>query len=276
MAITTLTTPSSNTSRGFAFLSFRDPKVANLAIQTMSNQVLAGRPMKTGWANQSSSIAGVEITTSTQIPENASSRTQKAFTVLAQLTGSSVISPVPENASTTVSSGSGAVSVHSESVHSGSSATIEKPEPTVLSMVAEAKEVMKEVASGALAVDNAAKIAANAAIADAVAASAPTDSQSVGSAHNPTQHILVHNMFDKDTETEEGWANDLKAEFFDECSKFGKILSAIVMSEEDGGKVYASFETIEAAANCATNLAGRWFDKRQLRVEYIQEDMIPK
>ena len=32
-------------SRGFAFLSFRDPKDANLAIQTMSGQMLAGRPL---------------------------------------------------------------------------------------------------------------------------------------------------------------------------------------------------------------------------------------
>lgn len=32
-------------SRGFAFLSYRDPKDANLAIQTMSGQMLVGRPL---------------------------------------------------------------------------------------------------------------------------------------------------------------------------------------------------------------------------------------
>ena len=32
-------------SKGFAFLSYKDPKVANLAIQAMSGQVLAGRPL---------------------------------------------------------------------------------------------------------------------------------------------------------------------------------------------------------------------------------------
>ena len=32
-------------SKGFAFLCFKDPKVANLAIQAMSGQVLAGRPL---------------------------------------------------------------------------------------------------------------------------------------------------------------------------------------------------------------------------------------
>ena len=37
--------PTTGISRGFAFLSFRDPKDANLAIQTMSGQLLAGRPL---------------------------------------------------------------------------------------------------------------------------------------------------------------------------------------------------------------------------------------
>jgi RNA-binding protein 23/39 len=37
--------PITGTSRGFAFLSFRDPKDANLAIHTMNTQVLAGRPL---------------------------------------------------------------------------------------------------------------------------------------------------------------------------------------------------------------------------------------
>jgi RNA-binding protein 39 len=32
-------------SRGFGFLTYRDPKDANLAIQTMSGQMLAGRPL---------------------------------------------------------------------------------------------------------------------------------------------------------------------------------------------------------------------------------------
>jgi RNA-binding protein 39 len=37
--------PTVGASRGFCFLSFRDPKDANLAIQTMAGQVLAGRPL---------------------------------------------------------------------------------------------------------------------------------------------------------------------------------------------------------------------------------------
>jgi RNA-binding protein 39 len=83
-------------------------------------------------------------------------------------------------------------------------------------------------------------------------------------------------MFDKDEESEKGWAEDVKAEFIEECSQFGKINSVTVMSDQVGGKIYASFDTIEAAVSCTTNLAGRWFDKRQLRVDYMQESELPK
>eukprot|EP01082_Thalassiosira_pseudonana_P013280 g11813.t1.1.5e17418b g11813 g11813.t1 contig6:632223-634208(-) len=39
--------PTTGASRGFAFLSYRDPKDANLAIQTMIGQLLAGKPLET-------------------------------------------------------------------------------------------------------------------------------------------------------------------------------------------------------------------------------------
>jgi RNA-binding protein 39 len=92
---------------------------------------------------------------------------------------------------------------------------------------------------------------------------------------NPTCHLLVHNMYDKDEEMDPGWEKDIKEEFIDEVSKFGKVLRATVMHSEPGGKIYATFETVEAAKACAENLAGRWFDKRQLRVDFIQESDLP-
>ena len=84
-----------------------------------------------------------------------------------------------------------------------------------------------------------------------------------------SRHILVHNMFDKDQETEDNWAGDVKLEFEEEGSKHGNIQSVKVMSQEKGGKIYASFDAVEGAAACAENLAGRWFDKRQLKVDFV-------
>ena len=95
------------------------------------------------------------------------------------------------------------------------------------------------------------------------------DAKVVGRSDNPSQHILVHNMFNKDEETEQGWENDIKLDFEEECAQYGKITDVLVMSKEVGGKIYASFDSVEGAMSCAKNLAGRWFDKRQLRVEFV-------
>ena len=89
-----------------------------------------------------------------------------------------------------------------------------------------------------------------------------------------SRHILVRNMFDKDEETEEIWAEDVKLDFTEEGGKLGKLLFVKVMSQQPGGKIYASFECVEGAAACAENLAGRWFDKRQLRVEFVDDSTI--
>jgi len=103
-----------------------------------------------------------------------------------------------------------------------------------------------------------------------------TDPKQVGGADSPTTSILIHNMFDRDEEEDEGWPEEIKEEFIDECGKYGKILSVLVMSNDPGGKIYATFETVDGAKACAEALAGRFFDKRQLRAEFIQADSIPK
>jgi RNA-binding protein 39 len=100
------------------------------------------------------------------------------------------------------------------------------------------------------------------------------DLTKIGNTDHPTEHILVHNMFDKDTEVEPDWQNDIREEFIEECSKHGKITTVVVAYQETGGKIYASFAELDGAQKCATSLAGRWFDKRRLRVEFIEETVI--
>jgi RNA-binding protein 39 len=110
------------------------------------------------------------------------------------------------------------------------------------------------------------------AAATAVAAAVETQKLAlIGNISNPSCHLIIHNMYDKDEETDPGWEVEIKEEFLDEGSKFGKIEHAKVMHLEPGGKIFATFSTLEGAKNCAKNLAGRWFDKRQLRVDYMPE-----
>lgn len=99
------------------------------------------------------------------------------------------------------------------------------------------------------------------------------DAKIVGRKDNPTQNILVHNMFDKDEETEKGWEEDIRLDFEEECAQYGKIERVVVMFDNPGGMIYASFDSVEGAMKCAKSVAGRWFDKRQLRVEFV--DSIP-
>ena len=118
---------------------------------------------------------------------------------------------------------------------------------------------------------------AAAATASAAVAEVVDDASKAGGAfvNTFTRSILVHNMFDKDEETELGWPDEIKEEFLEEAGQHGKILSVFVVSNEPGGKIYATFESSEVAKACAQSLAGRWFDKRQLRVEYVQPDDVP-
>jgi RNA-binding protein 23/39 len=81
-------------------------------------------------------------------------------------------------------------------------------------------------------------------------------------------------MFNKDEETDVGWENDLRDEFIEECSKYGTIVNVVVVSREVGGKIFASFTEVTGAQTCARSLAGRWFDRKQLRVEYATDAQV--
>lgn len=255
--------PATRVTRGYAFLSFRDPKEANLAIQTMSNQVLAGRPMKTGWANQSSSVPGVDIVTSDEFPDDASACAQKAYAVLAQLMGTSALS-------------SSSVSVASNSVSSTAEQAIDAALSVPKDSSVPSKSAAPKVADARTSLAAPLAISSSSSGSNAntttVASQAGTTDQGklIGGAENPTNNILVHNMFDKNEETDLGWEEEIKQEFQEEAGKFGKLNEVVVMSKEEGGMIYASYETVEAAQTCASNFAGRWFDKRQLRVDFKQ------
>ncbi|KAL3915645.1 MAG: hypothetical protein SGILL_005550 [Bacillariaceae sp.] len=267
--------PATNSSRGYAFLSYRDPQDANLAIQSMSGQVLAGRAMKTGWANQAASIPGIPIVTSEEFPADGSARAQKALQVLGQLVGgpseasvnAQALSTTAENA-IDAAMGMGKMPVVDPSRANNESESASTPNASAVQTVAQARESMQA------SVDAQTTAAANAAVTVALTPAA-NPPPLIGGADNPTRHILVHNMYDKDEETDTGWEKDIKEEFAEEASKFGKIEKVTVMHQEVGGKIYASFENVEGAKACAENLAGRWFDKRQLRVDFIKEEDLP-
>lgn len=258
------------TSKGFAFLTFRDPKEANLAIQTMAGQVLAARPMKTGWAtHQTALVGGVEVVKSEEFPDNAAERTAQAYHVLAQLTnGAPVAAPlaIPGTAAAAaVATGPPRPGTVAEARATLAASTAGAAVPTQAPMYAAPAGAAVPVAMP--------NVAAVAAVATVAIGSA--DAMKVGGAESPTTNVLIHNMYNKDEETDPGWAEEIRTEFEEEGCKHGKIIKVTVMSEEPGGKIYAQFDSVAGAQSCASSLAGRWFDKRQLRVEFVAGDALP-
>jgi RNA-binding protein 23/39 len=226
--------------------------IAFLALQTMSGRMLFDRPIKTGWANHVSANPNVDVVTSQEFPEDSTNRAQTAYMVLAQLT------------------------VHGATTTSAPARTVMASIPTEAPSTGTSRVPTVAEARASLAAQGASRTIVVPLIQPPVVAVAPVvDPTRIGNAEAPTRNVLVHNMYNKDEETEQGWEIDIRDEFQEECSKYGKILAVKVMHTEPGGKIYASFDSIAGAQNCASNLAGRWFDKRQLRVEFISDSALP-
>lgn len=234
---------------------------------------------KTGWANQQSSAAGVQEVRSDQFPSDSNEKVEKVNQVLTQLTGSglttmlSQVDQVQQQALLAAGPAAALGILPSAQLASVADAALD----LALGNVPSSDALLPPV-NGAAAAAAAASTDENSPV-NAPAAASPVppsdanDAKVIGRMDQPSNHILVHNMFDKDEETEQGWEEDIKLDFEEECAQYGKISSVVVMSKEVGGKIYASFEAADGAMNCAKNLAGRWFDKRQLRVEFV--DSIP-
>ena len=235
---------------------------------------------KTGWANQQSSAAGIQEVRSDQFPADSNEKVEKVNQVLTQLTGSglttmlSQVDPVQQQALLAAGPAGALGILPSAQLASVADAALD----LALGNVPSSDALLPPV-NGAAAAAEAASTAESSPVNAAAAAASPVppsnanDAKVIGRMDQPSNHILVHNMFDKDEETEQGWEEDIKLDFEEECAQYGKISSVVVMSKEVGGKIYASFEAVDGAMNCAKNLAGRWFDKRQLRVEFV--DSIP-
>jgi len=206
--------------------------------------MIAGRPLRTGWANSKSDQSAV----STEFPPNVAQRIRLVDEVLVRLNGTG-LSPIHGFDWSKVISSQGEEDDGGKSSMERISSAAEMAINAALGVSNNLKDVGKSVSSS-------------------------LDPSVIGNNDKPSSCILVHNMFDKDQETDAGWAEDIELEFSEECGKYGKLLKIRVMSEEVGGKIYALFETVEGARACAKCLAGRWFDKRQLRVEFAPEDIL--
>jgi RNA-binding protein 39 len=85
----------------------------------------------------------------------------------------------------------------------------------------------------------------------------------------PSPCILICNMYDAATETEEGWELDIKEDVMDECKSHGPVEHCLVESRQPGGLVFVRFTETGAAAAAANVLNGRFFAGRMILVTYL-------
>ncbi|KAG0469458.1 hypothetical protein HPP92_016158 [Vanilla planifolia] len=86
----------------------------------------------------------------------------------------------------------------------------------------------------------------------------------------PSECILLKNMFDPNTETDPDFDLDIKEEVQEECTKFGPLKHIYVDKHNSAGCVYLRFETIAAASICQKAMHLRWFARRSLSATFMR------
>ncbi|CAJ1974618.1 unnamed protein product [Sphenostylis stenocarpa] len=86
---------------------------------------------------------------------------------------------------------------------------------------------------------------------------------------NPSECLLLKNMFDPNTETEPDFDLDIKEDVEEECSKYGRV-KHIYVDKRSAGFVYLQFETVEAASAAQRAMHTRWFAGRMISAIYMQ------
>lgn len=84
----------------------------------------------------------------------------------------------------------------------------------------------------------------------------------------PTSCLLLKNMFDPATETDEEWWVDIGEDVRDECAKHGAVLHIHVDRESPHGFVYVKLDSAVGAQRAQQVLHARWFAGRMIAAEF--------
>ena len=83
----------------------------------------------------------------------------------------------------------------------------------------------------------------------------------------PTTCVLLKNAFDPSQETDPSWDEEIANDIREECSKFGQVLFVHV-DKDSRGFVYIKFGNVQAAVAAQKSLHGRWYNLKQLCVDF--------
>ncbi|URE27997.1 hypothetical protein MUK42_34819 [Musa troglodytarum] len=84
----------------------------------------------------------------------------------------------------------------------------------------------------------------------------------------PSECILLRNMFDPRSETQPDFDLEIQEDVREECSKFGAVMH-IYVDKNSIGWVYLRFDGAASAANCQIAMHGRWFAGRAISAAFM-------
>jgi len=84
----------------------------------------------------------------------------------------------------------------------------------------------------------------------------------------PSEYLLLKNMFDPTSESDQDFDLDIKEDVQEECSKFGAV-KHIFVDKNSAGHVYLCFDSITAAMAAQRALHGRWFAGKMITATYM-------
>ncbi|KAE8721952.1 ribonuclease P protein subunit p25-like protein-like [Hibiscus syriacus] len=85
----------------------------------------------------------------------------------------------------------------------------------------------------------------------------------------PSECLLLKNMFDPATETESDFDLDIKDDVEEECSKHGRV-KHIYVDKNSAGCVYLRFDSTEAAGKAQRAMHMRWFAGRSISALFMR------
>ncbi|XP_035831436.1 RNA-binding protein 39 isoform X2 [Helianthus annuus] len=94
----------------------------------------------------------------------------------------------------------------------------------------------------------------------------PVASEPIG---NPSECLLLKNMFDPATEADPEFDLDIKDDVEEECSNYGRV-KHIYVDKNSAGYVYLRFDSVEGAARAQQAMHKRWFARRLISAIFLQ------
>lgn len=84
--------------------------------------------------------------------------------------------------------------------------------------------------------------------------------------------MVLKNMFQPETETDDGWDREIEADIKQECSKYGEV-QHIFADKNSQGFVYMKFSSAASGQAAGDALHGRWFNRKAIAVQYFPENV---